>query len=262
MRSISIGFVCLVMAVGITRETQASLELAFERITDNSSTDIASQLGLAVYGSADVLPFSNVGTLTTTQVLFVLENSAQVKSSVSEIYVDDRGVLKKLVQVFNTNDNKPWGLKDLSNHRLAGLTKFLPDSSDNKISPGNLPGGQDLTPAFEADRAFSAQADGNPRYGLNRATERVAMLFEVKTYDGLTGLNAVAAAFKSGDLRVGLHVRSIGPCEDSDSFVTSGTGGGNEITPEPASIAIWTMVAGTCGLVRIARRRRSEGRRI
>ena len=116
---------------------------------------------------------------------------------------------------------------------LGGSTDFA-----NGANPSNLPGGETVTPPFEATQIFSADAQGNPSKGVDSSIDIVGLAFEL-----LAGkdIDDVIAALDSGELRIGLHVRAIGP--DSDSFVN-----GSQI-PEPTTAAL-AVAATLCLAVR------------
>jgi len=87
-------------------------------------------------------------------------------------------------------------------------------------SPPNLPGGNELDPKFAADFAAGA-APAVAHNGLNVAGEWVKITLNLK--DGKTYAD-VLAALASADLRVGLHVLSIGPRGDSATYINGSNG--------------------------------------
>jgi hypothetical protein len=135
--------------------------------------------------------------LASDQVLFLFTNDVGIASNISEIYMDD-GQIIGISQVLNS---------------LGGFTDFTGET----VTPGNLPGGQNVSPPFEAIEIFSADsANGNPSKGINTADDILGIIYDVKVdFDG------VVAALDTGVLRIGLHVRSIGADGESDGFVNT-----------------------------------------
>jgi hypothetical protein len=102
----------------------------------------------------------------------------------------------------------------------------------------NLPRGENLDPDFVTTQGFSALADP-PRatYGVD-PTEQLGIVFNLK--DNKT-YGDVLASLSSGDLRIGLHVISIGSNEQSDSFVNDG------VVPLPGAVLLGSMGLGVAG---------------
>jgi hypothetical protein len=161
----------------------APVPITFTRITSNSPTDVASQfLAVADEGAGNT-------------VTFTFTNTAVVPSNIAEIYFDDNNLLSFNSFVTQTG----------TNYALGG-------------TPPNLPGGNSITPAFSANTALTVSANpGPPANGINAATDVLTVSYNL--LNGATFTDLVDA-LNSGDLRLGLHVRSIGENEDSDSFVS------------------------------------------
>lgn len=197
----------------------SSVNINFTRITNNSPVNVASQF-LAVLSQVSGQP---------NRVVFTFSNSAAIASSISEIYYDNRNSapLQSLLSP----------LQQTGCHFTAG-----------SASPGNLPGGNAI--GFNATRAFSADAVGNPSVGLDTAADRLSMTFQLKS--GFT-FNNVVNALNNGDLRLGLHVRAINPpqspCDWSDSFVST-------VAVVPLPPAAWAGLATLGGIVSVRRLRR------
>ena len=202
-RSVVSSFV-LVGLVGTA--TQASINIDFSRITSNSSTNVAGQFT------------ATVSNPTVNTVEFLFRNTAVVQSSISEIYFDVDNVFAG----------------------AATLVQVGTNFSTGGANPSNLPAGNTINPAFVANVVFSADAVGNPSVGIDQSTDSLVMRF---TFASGVTYQQVVNAISSGDLRLGLHVRSIGGNGQSDSFVN--------VVPTPASIAVLGF-AGIAG----ARRRR------
>lgn len=236
---------CVLMSGSIAQAAivDGFFDIGFERITFNNTENLSSQLGLTVYDDTFATDPYGVA-IGPDQALFVFENLVGITANVAEIYVDD-GTIVGLDRVINS--------QDLTG--ASGFTDFVPGGPDSNDppKPPNLPGGENLVPPFVATKVYSADtAPGPPGNGLNAAAERVAILYDL--VNSVT-LQDVSDAFDSGELRVGLHIRTIGALGGSDSYVTSPDGGItiNEI-PEPASLLVWGGVL--CCAVGFGYRRR------
>lgn len=196
--------------------------LSFSNITGNAGQDIASQLKVSL---SDV-----AGDATKVDVVF--RNMVGVASSIKEVYFD----AGPAGSIFS-----------------AGLIQSQTGASFvwGSGSPGNLPGGNSLTPAFETSLSLLAgSGNGGPTTGLDAASDSLTVrltLASGKTYaDVLNGVLADASA--SNSIRVGMHVTSIGASGKSDSYVSNLL-----IVPLPpaawAGLACLTGVIGA-GLVR------------
>ncbi|NWG13780.1 MAG: PEP-CTERM sorting domain-containing protein [Acidobacteria bacterium] len=193
-----------------------SIVVGFTNITNDSgiAADIAGQLRLTIYDASEA--FSEFGvSILGGQVLFAYTNAVGIASSISEIYIDD-GTVVSFDRIINN---------------LGGYTLFTGPGAH----PGNLPGGQGLTPPFVATQIFSADAQGNPIVGVDSAADIVGVVYTVNG-----GLDGLEAALADGSLRVGLHLRSIGSEGDSDSFV--------DTVPEPSLIILLGIGFGVLGL--------------
>ncbi len=220
--------VCMVFVlVGTSWATM--IDVGFTRIEpSNASVDVADQLSLTIMDYTDANSTYSTLSLNTSQVLFTFMNDVDGEGntycSISETYIDD-GTIVGLSSVVNS---------------LGGSTSFVGGSA----SPGNLPGGNNLNPPFVATSSYSADAQGNPDLGVDASIDILGIIYDLHT--NLT-INDVQLALNSGDLRIGLHVRSIG--NDSDAFVNDP---GNPV-PEPATIFLFG--AGLLGLAAVQRKR-------
>ena len=161
----------------------APVPITFTRITNNASTDVASQF----------LAVADEGAGST--VTFTFPNSAVIPSNIANIYFDDDNLMSFNSFVTQTG------------------TSFSQGGA-----PGNVPGGNSISPAFDANTALNVSADpGPPANGINAAGDVLTVSYNL--LNGATFAD-VESALMSGDLRLGLHVRSIGGEDDSDSFVS------------------------------------------
>jgi hypothetical protein len=204
----------LALCAGTAAANADTVELSFYRITSNSGVNIESQLHCVM---SEVNP---------TTVSFKFTNAVGVNSSVTEVYFDDGPFL----QVAPT------------------ILQFGTNFTGGGANPPNLPGGETLSPPFNATQIFSADATGNPSNGISTASDWLDMHFTLVS--GKTFQDVVDALI-SGEMRVGMHVRSIGPSQDSDGFVNNPL-----LVPLPASA--WAGIGCMAGIggIRAIRRRR------
>jgi hypothetical protein len=181
----------------------ASASIIFRNITNNCAEDLSGQLKVDV---------SNGGTLDGhNTAVFTFTNSGEIASSICDVYFQDGTLL---------------GMSTIT--PSAGVSFAAP------ARPGNLPGGNSLTPAFYTTRQFSADSDSpvEPN-GVSSSSEWLRIKFTLlpgKTFSDTAG------ALANGSLRIGLHVQGIGLASKSDSYV-SGTS-----VPEPATLTIWALL--------------------
>lgn len=195
--------------------TSASAETySFVRITgvgrDGENPDLSGQL------------FLDVTENGYTQVDFKFTNIVGIASSVTDVYFDDGSLLG-----------------------IASITDSGEDVAfSQNASPGNLPGGQDLDPPFEATEGFTADSDPPVSHnGVDSSTEWVTITFDL--IEGKTFQDTIDA-IADESLRVGIHVQAIGDNEGSDSYL-----GNNTPVPEPTTAFLMVL-----GLGIVARRKR------
>jgi hypothetical protein len=187
----------------------------FSCITDNAPGDCTSaesQLSMEVIDDGGGL------------VSFLFTNAVGAAMSITDIYFDD----DSLLGAFTITSS-------------AGVS-FSP-----LASPGNLPGGSSITPAFVTSLGLSADSDAPvAANGVDAASEWVNFQFS------LLGGNTYASVLtdlETGDLRVGLHVQAF-ESGSSESLINNG----NPV-PEPG-----TLLLLRAGLTGLASRRRRSGR--
>jgi hypothetical protein len=154
---------------------------------------------------------------------FKFTNAVGAASSITDIYFDD-GTLLGIASIMTSG---------------AGVA--FAQGAD----PGDLPGGNDVSPSFVTTAGFSADSDSPvPKNGVSSATEWVEIKFDLQS----SGTYAdVIEELASGELRIGIHVQSFASGA-SQSFI-------NNPTPVPEPGTLFLLGAGLTGLA-LRRRRR------
>jgi hypothetical protein len=208
-RAVPFYSIALAAMLFLTASPALAVSVSFFNITGNNATNAAigeAQLSAEVTDSG------------SGQVLFSFFNVGTERSSITDIYFDN-GPLLALQSIDDSNPGVDF---------VVGAR------------PLNLPGANNLTPAFQSTLRLSTSS-APPVYqnGVNPG-ESVGLLFQIKP---LQSFGDVLAALGSGALRIGLKVQGFAN-GGSESFV-------NTPIPEPG-----TMV-GLCtfGLVGVAARR-------
>ena len=180
-----------VIATFVMAGSASATPFYFYNITNNGNSDLAGQLSVAV-------------TPKGSQVDFTFTNSVGIASSITDIYFED-GTLLGIASISDS---------DSPAENYVAFSQLA--------SPGDLPG---RTPVgFLTTAGFSADSDAPVmENGVNASTEWVTITFDL--INGQTYADTIAA-LNSGELRIGLHVQSIGTTGGSDSYVNRVPDGG------------------------------------
>jgi hypothetical protein len=209
----------MTLASGASAARADSVTLSFHNITNHGNASLVNQLHVTAAAASG----------TSTYAEFTFTNSAVVASSIMQVYFAD-GTLLGIAQV-----------------RQAGASLV----AGNAV-PADLPGGSSLTPAFHVTQGFLGDA-GNmgPIQGVDSSSDYVTFRFNL--INGRTFANTMDA-LRTGALRIGVHVTSIGATHGDDSYVNNPT----VIPLPPGAFTGMGTLAGVFGLGLVRRIRRNR----
>ena len=199
----------------------AAVTLTFDNITGNNLGDAAigeAQLSVVVDDPNGTMD------LNADQVLFTFQNAGPDASSITDVYFDD-GSLLGIADLIDADDNGGDPGVDFS----------------EGASPGNLPGGNNANPSFQATAGFTADSDPPAQPNGVNPGETLGIIFDLQ---GTQTLADVYDELATGELRIGIHVQGFAS-GGSESFV-------NNPVPEPSQYA---LLAAGLGLAIVFRRR-------
>ncbi len=218
-RTCSMAITAVTLAWAASAGRADSVTLSFQNITNRGNASLVDQLHVTASAASG----------TSTYADFTFTNSAVVASSIMQVYFAD-GTLLGIAQVTQ-----------------AGAS-FVPGTA----VPADLPGGGSITPAFHVTQGFLGDA-GNmgPIQGVDTSSDYVTLRFNL--INGRTFANTLEA-LRTGALRIGMHVTSIGITHGDDSYVNNPT----VIPLPPAVLTGMGTLAGVFGLGLVRRVRRSR----
>lgn len=218
----TLSAITFIAALGAGSVSLASIQYGFTNITNNGNQDLSSQLTVDVYDKAEAESTFSI-SLGTANILFVFANDVGITSSVAQIYFDDEAGTNAVLSQL--------GIWDADNNtNLGGNVDYSPGGA-----PPVLPGGNTVVPPFVVSVMASADNPA-PQNGINGSNDLLGLSFVLA--NGHSYADAIAA-LNNGDLRVGMHVISIGTRGGSDSYVN--TGGA---VPEPTALVVWSLLVG------------------
>jgi hypothetical protein len=204
----------LISASAVATQSQA-VTYGFDCITGNVAGDCS-------IGEAQLTV--DVTDAGAGQVLFTFSNSGPEASSIADVYFDDGSIPS-----------------------ISGIASI--DNSDAGVSfslgsnPPDLPGGNSITPAFNATTGLTADSDAPTQPNGVNPGESLGILVDLSSGVSYADL---LSDITSMDLRIGIHVQGYAT-GGSESFINN--------VPVPA--AVWLFGSGLLGLVGVARRRRA-----
>jgi hypothetical protein len=155
------------------------------------------------------------------QALLTFSNSGPTASIIADVYIDDdAGAITGIASIQNG----------------TGVDFSV------GAAPPNLPGGNEVSPAFSA----SFSADANPPTGTNGngvdPGQSVGLVLNLG--NGVT-FAALEDAIETGSVRLGIHGQGLGTSGGSESFVNGGGGGA---VPEPGAALLFGLGFATVAL--------------
>ena len=165
-----------------------SAPISFSCLSDNSGqcSTLAAQI---------MVDATNAGS---NRLSLELSNAGPIGSSVTAVYFDFPDLL--FSGFFSS----------------AGSGPGVVFPMDGTVTPPNLPSHNNATPAFFSDLGIDTDQPTSPN-GVGPG-ETLTLVLNI---GGGNDIGDVVDAFISGDLRIGLHVQSIGTSGQSDALISS-----------------------------------------
>lgn len=214
----------LLSAGGSTAQADMYPYYGFYCITNNDADDAAT-------GEEQL--FVDLIDLGSGQVMFRFRNTGPKASSICDVYFDD-GQLFGIANLVDADDGDG-GHPDVD---------FTEDKPGDPVSPGHLPGDNNVTPKFEVTSGFLADSD-SPGVSHNGVgpEEWLGIVFDLKP-----GKNVghIVSDIAGGDLRIGIHVQGMGrEGEGSESFINY-----PDPIPAPGAVVLGAMGIGLVAWVK------------
>jgi MYXO-CTERM domain-containing protein len=202
---------------------------------DNNITDNTNYSGAGY--TVTVFDTDRLGNDLSGQVRFRFENT--YGGSINEIYLQDGAYVLPPPSIFGS----------------SGV-----NFQSKKVNPGDLPGGNNLTPAFNASQGFNVDVVKNNADGIGLG-EWLDLTFTLKAgvdyADIITAMKGPQPNADGNFMRFGIHVHNVAGGR-SDSFINSRTPTGTEppsVVPAPPSVILAGIgVLGLGGFARLRRR--------
>jgi hypothetical protein len=226
------GGLAVLSCILFTSPAQAGFALTFQ--FDNNITDNTNYSGAGYTVTA--FDTDRFGNDLSGQVRFRFENS--YGGSINEIYLQDGAYVLPPPSIFGSS-----GVRFQS----------------TKVNPGDLPGGNSLTPAFNASQGFNVDVVKNNADGIGRG-EWLDLTFTLKSgvdfADIIAALKGPQPDPAGNFMRFGIHVHDVVGGR-SDSFVNGRTPTGTEPPPvvpaPPTLVMVGIGVLGIGGWTRLRR---------
>ena len=218
-RLIKISFLWFIALVGLNAPTARAGTIfpLSTRITNNGNEYLGGQLSI------------ELNDLGGDMVEFLARNaSGGINSAIQTLALD--GIA---------------GLYSNATPVLGSGTNFVIDTNYN------LPGGNSISPQFSSDIAINRT--GGAANGINPG-EFAGIKF---TLTGGATYQSLITAMNAGDLRLGVHVQSIGALGGSDSYI-NGPSNVPTVVPEPSAIISGLLGSGLMGLAALKRRKKQS----